>query len=378
MIQENKRVFRLDTRNTSYILRITRQGHPEHIYYGPRLPQSDAEALRIKNNISFGGTVDYAPGYCLDSQLLEYSGIGKGDYRHSPLECILPDGSFTTDFVYESHEILNEAYSNDCGLPFADGKAQTLLLTFSDKKYKQLKLVLSYSVFADCNVIARNAALHNGTDGSISVRKFLSAMVDLPESDYSLLTLNGSWAKEAHIQDAPIGYGIHVTDSTVGASSNRHNPAFLLKKAGADTRQGEVLGCNLLYSGNHYCAVERTHQDTLRLAWGISPHCFDWKLSPGETFVTPQAVMSFSMCGINGFAANMHDFVNNHIIPPNFRYVERPIVLNNWEATFFDFNKRKILTMAKQAAQLGVEMFVLDDGWFGKRNHDRAGLAIGW
>lgn len=375
MIQEHKHVFRLDTKHTSYMLRITKQGHPEHIYYGPRLPRSEVEPLRIKNNITFGGTVDYDKNYCLDSTLLEYSGIGKGDYRHSPLECILPDGSFTTDFVYERHEITTEAFHSDCGLPFADGTAQTLLLTFADKKYKQLKLVLSYTVFEECNVIARNVTVQNGTDGNITIRKCLSAMVDLPEADYSLLTLNGSWAKESHIQDAPIGYGIHVTDSTVGASSNRHNPAFLIKRLGADERQGEVIGCNLLYSGNHYSAVERTHQDTLRIAWGINPHCFDWKLRPGETFVTPQAVMSFSACGINGFAANMHRFINAHIIPQNFRYVERPIVLNNWEATFFDFNKRKILTMARQAASLGVEMFVLDDGWFGKRNNDHAGLG---
>ena len=375
MITEHQKVFKLDTAHTSYILRITDHGQPEHIYYGRRLPQADVETLCIKNTVTLGSTVDYAPGYCLDSQLLEYSGIGKGDYRHSPLECILPDGSFTTDLVYQSHEILEDAYRSDCGLPFAQGKARTLCLRFADRKYKDLILTLNYTVFADCDVIARNAELHNGTDGTVTVRKFLSAMVDLPEAEYSLLTLNGSWAKEAHIQDAPIGCGIHVNDSTVGASSNRHNPAFLLKRLGADERQGEVIGCNLLYSGNHYSAVERTHQDTLRVAWGISPHCFNWRLGPGECFVTPLAVMSYSGSGINGFAANMHDFVNSHIIPEKFRFVERPVVLNNWEATFFDFNRTKILTMAKQAAALGVEMFVLDDGWFGKRDNDRAGLG---
>ena len=375
MIRENNRVFKLDTKHTSYIFRITNLGHPEHIYYGKRLPASDVEALGMKNNITLGATVDYAPGYCLDSMLLEYSGIGKGDYRHSPLECKLPDGSFTTDFVFEGHQILEEVYQNDCGLPFAAGEGENLRLVFSDKKYKNLQLILNYTVFADCDVIARNAELHNCTDGEVAIRKFLSAMVDIPEADYSLLTLNGSWAKEAHIQDVPVGYGIHVNDSTVGASSNRHNPAFLIKRLGADERQGEVIGCNLLYSGNHYSAVERTHQDALRITWGISPHCFDWVLQPGEAFVTPQAVMSFSDGGINGFAANMHDFVNTHIIPQRWQNAERPVVLNNWEATFFDFNRSKILAMAKQAASVGVEMFVLDDGWFGKRSNDRAGLG---
>ena len=375
MIEERKKVFKLDTKNTSYIFSISPHGHPLHIYYGSRLPRADVEALGLKNNITLGSTVDYAPGYCLDSELLEYSGIGKGDYRHSPLECTLPDGSFTTDFVYEGHRITKGSYENDCGLPFADGGSQTLTVWFRDKKYRSLRLFLNYTVFYDCDVIARNAELHNGENGEVAIRKLMSVMLDLPESDYSLLTLNGNWAKEAHIQDASVGYGIHVNDSTVGASSNRHNPAFLLKKRGADEEQGQVMGFNLLYSGIHYSAVEKTHQDTLRLMLGINPHCFSWKLGAGERFVTPQAVMTFSCHGINGMAANFHDFVNSHIVPKNFRNVQRPVVLNNWEATCFDFNRSKILSMAKKAADLGVEMFVLDDGWFGKRNNDRAGLG---
>ena len=375
MIDVQEKVFKLDTEHTSYIFTISPQGHPIHIYYGSRLPRADVEALRLKNNITLGSTVDYAPGYNLDSQLLEYSGIGKGDYRHTPLECILPDGSFTTDFVYESHRITEGSYENDCGLPFAQGGSQTLTIQLRDTKYQNLRLCLNYTLFPECDVICRNAQLHNGEAGEISIRKFMSFMVDLPESDYTQLTLNGSWAKEAHIQETPVSYGIHVNDSTVGASSNRHNPAFLLKKQGADEQQGQVLGFNLIYSGNHYSAVEKTSQDTLRLMLGINPHCFLWKLGAGERFVTPQVAMTFSDAGINGMAAHFHDFVNSHIVPENFRGVQRPIVLNNWEATFFDFDRQKILSMAKKAAALGVEMFVLDDGWFGNRNNDNAGLG---
>ena len=375
MIEEKKKVFKLDTQNTSYIFAISPQGHPIHIYYGSRLPRADVDALQMKNNITLGSAVEYAPGYCLDSQLLEYSGIGKGDYRHSPLECTLPDGSFTTDFVYEGFRITEGSYENDCGLPFADGGSQTLSIWFRDQKYRSLRLFLNYTVFFDCDVIARNVELHNGENGEVTIRKIMSVMLDLPESEYSLVTLNGSWAKEAHIQENPVSYGLHVNDSTVGASSNRHNPGFLLKKNGADELQGQLMGFNLLYSGNHYSAVEKTSQDTLRLMLGINPHCFQWKLEAGERFVAPQAVMTFSESGINGMAANFHDFVNRHIIPQNFRNVQRPVVLNNWEATFFDFNRHKILSMAKKAADLGVEMFVLDDGWFGKRNSDRAGLG---
>ena len=375
MIEVHKKVFKLDTQNTSYIFSISPHGHPIHVYYGGKLPRADVQALQLKNNITLGSAVDYASGYCLDCELLEYSGIGKGDFRHSPMEYVLPDGSFTTDFVYEGHRITEGTYRTECGLPFATDGSQTLTLCFRDTKFRNLRLFLNYTIFPQCDVICRNAELHNGENGNIQIRKFMSAMLDLPESDYRLLTLNGSWAKEAHIQTELVGYGLHINDSTVGASSNRHNPAFALLQTGADEQQGRVMGFNLLYSGNHYSAVEKNNQDTLRLCWGINPHCFLWQLQPGERFTTPQAVMTFSQQGINGMAANFHDFVNHHVIPKQWRNVQRPVVLNNWEATFFDFDRRKILGMAKKAADLGVEMFVLDDGWFGKRNNDRAGLG---
>ena len=212
-------------------------------------------------------------------------------------------------------------------------------------------------------------------DGDVFIRKFMSFMFDMPRADYTMLTLDGGWAKEAHIHERPVSFGILVNDFTVGASSNRHNPAFMLKAKDATETHGEVYGFNLVYSGNHYSAVEMGNHGTLRVMSGINPHCFLWKLKTGESFVTPQAVMSFSDEGVNAFASNMHVFVNEHIINENFRYSERPIVINNWEATFFNFNRRKLLALAKEAKMLGVETFVLDDGWFGKRNSDTAGLG---
>ena len=378
MITAGEKFFKLDTVDTSYIFKISDWGHPVHIYYGSKLPTADIDALEIKNNITLGSTVEYTkdtPNYSLDSVLLEYSGNGKGDYRHSPTELIMPDGSFVTDFVYDSHTISDEAYSNDCGLPFANGKAQTLSVKFVDKKYTDIQLVINYTVFEECNVIARNTQLVNNNDGDVFIRKFMSFMLDFPQADYNLLTLDGGWAKEAHVHEREVSYGIHITDSTVGASSNRHNPAFMLKKCGTDEEQGEAYAFNLIYSGNHYSAVEKSNMDTLRVMSGINPHCFLWKLKKGESFVTPQAVFSYSKNGTNALSQNMHRFVNEHIIRPEFQYSERPVVVNNWEATFFNFNRRKLLALARKAKMLGVEMFVLDDGWFGARNSDKAGLG---
>jgi alpha-galactosidase len=326
-----------------------------------------------------GTTVDYQGdkiGYSLDTLPLEYSGIGKGDFRHAPMELIMPDGSFVTDFVYESHTVTDGAFAcEESDLPYAMGDAQTLNVIFADKKYAGVTLTLHYTVFEECNVIARCVTLHNGGEGALYIRKLMSMMFDMPTSDYQMLTLDGGWAKEAHIHEREVSYGILVNDSTTGGSSNRHNPAFLLKAKGTDEERGEVYGFNLIYSGNHYSAVEKGNHDTLRVMSGINPHCFLWKLKEGERFCTPQAVMSYADGGINAFSANMHDFVNRHVIRPEFQYTERPIVINNWEATFFHFNRRKLLALARRAKRLGVEMFVLDDGWFGKRSHDRAGLG---
>lgn len=377
MIKIENGVFLLETKNTSYLFRVTSRGHLEHIHYGEKISADDAPAMALKNTIMLGTTVAYDDkdtAYSLETLPQEYSGIGKGDFRHSPIEIILEGGSFVTDFVYQSHSISGTPAANEV-LPFATGNGDTLTVVLADKKYPALQLELSYTVFEECNVIARHAKLCNGGEGDIYIRKFMSFMFDLPRADYTMLTLDGGWAKEAHIHERPVSYGILVNDSTTGDSSNRHNPAFMLKKKGAGEEWGEVLGFNLIYSGNHYSAVEMGNHDTLRVMSGINPHCFLWKLKSGEDFVTPQAVMSYTLGGTNALMANMHDFVNNHIIRKAFQNSERPIVINNWEATFFHFNRRKLLALARKAKRLGVEMFVLDDGWFGKRNSDTAGLG---
>ena len=374
MIKENGLLFRLDTKNTTYAFRIT-EGYPEQLYYGRRIIDEDFSAMALKNTIDLGSTVkEEGSKFFLERNLLEYSGIGRGDYRHSPIELLMPDGTFVSDFVYESHRIYDKAYETET-LPTAYGDAQTLEITLADKKFNDLKLKLNYVVFEDCDVICRNVELINGCDGPVYIRKLMSMMLDLADANYDMLTLDGDWGKEAHEHKRFLESGILVNESTVGASSNKHNPAFALIEQGADYERGKVYGFNLIYSGNHYSAAERSTFDTARVMTGISPHCFLWKLSKGERFVTPEAVMTYSHTGLNTMMANMHSFVNEHIVRGEHKDADRPIVLNNWEATFFNFNRSKILALARSAKKLGIEMFVLDDGWFGKRNSDTAGLG---
>ena len=377
MIKYDSGVFRLLTDNTAYIFEVDKYLHLSHVYYGTRIDDADIDALRIKNNITLGSATEYnrdSENYCLDTELLECSGIGKGDYRHSPMELIMPDGSFVCDFVYESHNTRDGSYETPT-LPTAYGEAQTLTVTLADTKYPELKLLINFTVYEKSNVIARNCELINGTCGYVYIRKLMSFMHDHPRADFDIITLDGAWAKEAHAHRSPLAHGTHINESVTGDSSNRHNAGFLIARTTASEDVGDVYAYNLIYSGNHYSAVERSSFDTLRVMSGINPHCFLWRLSSSESFVTPQAVMTYSAAGINGASANMHAFINENIVRGEHKSAERPVVLNNWEATFFNFNRRKILALAKRASRLGVEMFVLDDGWFGKRNSDTAGLG---
>jgi alpha-galactosidase len=203
----------------------------------------------------------------------------------------------------------------------------------------------------------------------------MSMQLDLENEGFSLVTFDGAWAKETHRHDRKLQYGQYVNSSVTGASSNRHNPGFLLYADGATQSHGNVYGFNLVYSGNHIGIAERSPFDLVRVQLGIHPQSFDWTLASGERFETPEAVMTFSPDGFNGMSAHFHDFVNAHIVRGDWKGKERPVLINNWEACFFRFTRSKLLRLARQARRLGVELFVLDDGWFGKRNDDHAGLG---
>ncbi len=379
MIEEREKVFRLTTKETSYWFRVTGFGHIEHIHYGERLADQDPEGLILKRTSLPGSSVVYDPEdptYCLDNMCFEWSGIGKGDYRHSPAEMKMPDGSFACDFVYKSYRILKGNVPMET-LPCSyseDEECDTLEITLKDVS-NNVELLLFYSVYEETNVITRRAVLINRNDKPLVIRRLMSMMADIPNRGFRFVTFDGGWIKEAHRHERTIECGIYINSSTTGASSNKHNPGFLLAEAGATEEYGRVYGFNLVYSGNHYGAVELSDQQLLRVLIGINPHCFEWKLYKDGKFETPEAVMTFSCKGFNGLSDNFHDFINSHIVRGEWKGKERPVLANNWEATFFKFSQRSLLSLARRARRLGIELFVLDDGWFGKRNDDNAGLG---
>jgi alpha-galactosidase len=370
-------VFRLDTDNTTYIFRVTSFGHLEHLYYGGRLASGEqADVLAQKRTTPMGSDIVYDASdscYCLNDMYLEWSDNGRGDYRQSPTELVMPDGSFVSDFVYISHRIETGSIAMDT-LPSSYDADQTLVVMMKDTTC-DVELSLYFSVFEKTDILSRRAVLSNESLAPLIIRRIMSMMVDLPDARYRCLTLDGGWIKEANLHERPVEYGITVNSSTTGASSNLHNPGFILFESGATQEHGKVFGFNLVYSGNHYGAVEKSEFDIVRVSLGLSPHCFEWRLRQHERFETPEAVMTFSGKGMGGMSHNMHNFINGHIVRGSWKNRARPVLLNSWEACFFDFNEGKLLRLAKAAKELGFELFVLDDGWFGERNSDQAGLG---
>lgn len=371
--------FLLSTAHTALLLQITKYGHIELLHYGIPVSIEDAAALAARRTMPYGSQIMYAeedPTYCLDNIPLLWSGVGKGDFRVPAIELELPDGTLTTDFIYEG-STFRAGTLPAVGLPAAydeSGEAETLVLSLREKKFA-LRLELIFTVFPLADVITRRTVLYNDEAAPVTIRRLMSQQIDLPQREYEMLTLDGDWISETHVHTHPVQPGRLVNESTTGSSSNRHNAGVLLYRQGAGEDHGLAYGFNLLYSGSHYTAVERSPRDFVRVVSGIQPQGFCWRLPAGEIFRTPEAVMTVSIAGFNGVSGNFHRFVRQHILRGDWKEKLRPVLLNNWEAHFFDFTESKLLTLAKQAKTAGAELFVLDDGWFGERNSDTAGLG---
>ena len=367
MITFEKNNFCLQGDGFTCLMRVNPWGALEQLYFGPPVAAEDWAAFATQPGLGWGASVlleDGNTASCLDAMPLAWSGSGRGDYRETPL-----DVGVSTDFRYESHQILSAPISMTCGLPQADGEGETLEITMTQEG---MKLQLYFSIFG--GVLTRRTVLTNTGAEPVQIRKCMSFLMDLP-GDLEMTTFDGGWIAEMRKHRVPVLDSRVVNESTTGFSSHRHNPGFLLSEPDATEDSGRVYGCNLIYSGNHYASAQRSLQGFTRVMQGISPDNFAWELAPGETFETPEAVLAVSDRGFGALSQKMHDFVNRHIVPAYWRHRVRPVLYNDWEGCMFDFNQRKLLNLAKQAKELGCELFVLDDGWFGKRNDDTAGLG---
>lgn len=373
MITVTGTVFQLDTAHTSYLFEA-RGGLLQQLYYGPRIKTHDAEPLREKTAAGYGSEVVYKAAekpLSLDSRPLEFSPKNKGDYRLPAFSARTGQG-FTADLVYEGFRV-EEALPAPEGLPAPHDGDGCLIVTL--KTADGLEAELLYGVFEQADVIARSLRVVNRTKAPLELLRAMSFQLDLPGCGYTLATLDGAWARERHVTEHRLAPGAVVFGSRTGASSNRTNPFFMVYEDGAGEFAGRVYGCNLVYSGSFEGAAEVSPLGSTRIMEGVQSDGFCWPLAPGERFEAPWAVLTCSDAGKNGMSQNMHRFVKEHILPPAFAHKLRPVLLNNWEATYFDFNERRLLRLAREAAALGVELFVLDDGWFGARDSDSAGLG---
>ncbi len=376
MIAYRDGLFQLHTTHTSYIFKINALGVAEHLYYGGLIRIRDGEHLAQQRVFEPGNTILFdsrLPGFAMEDAMLEASTLGKGDLGEPLVEIVHGDGSSTCDFRYRSHCIDREAPRMKT-LPGSYGNCDHLCLTLFDDSYG-LTLELHYHVYEAEDMITRRAVLINTGAEEIQLERLLSSQLDLPTAGYVLTSFTGAWLREMERHDTPLTSGKAEVSSCAGVSSNRANPFTMLSTPATTEDWGQCYGFNLIYSGNHYSAFQVNAFGKTRMVTGINPRQFRFLLPPGVEFETPEALMSYSDKGFNGLSRNFHRFINDHIVRGCWKDRERPVLLNSWEACYFDINEEKLVALAGRCAQVGIELLVMDDGWFGHRNDDTSSLG---
>jgi alpha-galactosidase len=374
---QKKELFHLKTKNTSYIIKIINDKYPAHLYWGQKLNGS----LDFEDKILYGDrpvmTIIKEDNLSLELLPQEYPAYGNTDYGVPAYKILQENGSRTTNALYSEHRIY-EGKSKLAGLPAsyaeADDNVESLEIDLVDQT-ADFKITLTYTVFADYDIITRSAKIINEGQKDLKLQSAQSLSLDFEDSDFEMLQLSGAWGRERHLKTRPLVQGLQQIESKRGASSHYQNPFIALTRPNTDEFQGEVYAANLVYSGNFKAAVEVNHYDRTRLSLGINDFDFSWLLEAGEEFQAPEAVLAYSDQGLNQMSQLYHKFYRERLVKSKFKAEERPVLLNNWEGTYFDFDEDKIVEIAASAADLGVELFVLDDGWFGRRNDDTSSLG---
>ena len=373
MIQFTDKIFLLHGKNYSYVMGITETGYVEHLHYGGKITVSDLEYLSEigkttapqKNDMNGDGRFNDMPG--------EYGFYAHGDFKEPTAIFERKDGAVMSRLRYSSYRVEKGAPALQ-GLPHVRKGDETLVVTLKDD-FSDIAVELYYTVSDDSNVLVRNAVIRNTGTESVMLKKAFSFRMELPNGEYHSMRLGGTWAQERIPEIAPIAHGVTRLHSLRGASSHQTNPFMGILKEGCKEEYGECYGVQLVYSGSFALTAEWCRNGGLTLQGGINEVGFGWELNAGEEFVTPQVLLSYSDTGLGGMSRSIHDFLREKIINPAYVFKRRPIVVNNWEATYFDFDKEKLFSIIDEAGNLGIDTFVLDDGWFGKRYNDCAGLG---
>lgn len=376
---EKRKIFKLDTLDSTYAIGI-REGYLIHLYYGKKIPDDNLLDLPFRG---YFATIspknvhvdDYK--FSLDVQPMEYSCNGSGDYRLAALSIKDSMGRTTTDVRYLDHKIydgkpklkgLPATYCND------DSEAQTLEIITIDK-FTGAKVTLYYTAFANYSVVTESVKVENTGKETFEIEKVASCCVNFPSMDYNMINLSGVWSRERRVITRHLAHGIQSVASKRGSSSHNHNPfvALVDDKGGEDF--GDAFGFNLVYSGNFSADIETDYLDCTRLVMGINPIDFTWVVEPGDEFQSPEVVMVYSDSGMGKMSRTFHDLYNNNLIRGEWKNKKRPLLINSWEGSGFDFDQETLVRYAKEAKKLGIELLVMDDGWFGHRDSDNSSLG---
>ena len=375
MIRYVKRenVFILNGKSFTYALFVNKAGFLQNIYFDRKtsnnkiikIAKSADDLLPCAEDKNFDMEFDAMPS--------EYAFYGRGDYNEPTAVFERSDGCLFSRFRYKEHKI-RKALPLLGVMPCVRGEGKTLAITLKDD-FSDTEIDLNYSVFDDSNIVVRNAEIKNCGENTVKIRKAFSFCLQMGSSDFDLMRFYGRWAKERSPETTPIGHGITRIQSLRGTSSHQLNPFVILKQKRCKERTGKCFGFQLVYSGSFALCAELSGNDKLRVQGGVNDSFFSWKLEQGEKFITPQVLIGYSDKGLSGLSSEYHDFIRNRIVNPDFAYKTRPVVVNNWEATYFNFDDEKLCDIIDVAAELGIDTFVLDDGWFGKRDSDTTGLG---
>lgn len=379
IFHEKTKEFHLTNGEISYIIEVMENGQIGQLYYGKALRDRDSfqelheEKMRSLMSIS----LPEPSSLSMEFTRQEYPSYGTGDYRMPAVTIQQKNGSRICNFTYNSHEIFSGKKSL-APLPSTyveqEDEADTLEISLCDQ-LTETDLILSYTIYRDYPVITRNARFFHRGKEAIILDRALSASVEFSDMNFEMVHLAGAWSRERYVKTRKLEMGIQSIQSLRGASSSEHNPFLALKRPDASEKQGEVYGFSFVYSGNFLAQMEVNTHEMTRVTMGIHPEMFSWELHAGESFQTPEVVMVYSHQGLNQMSQTYHRLYRKRLVRGEWRDKVRPVLLNNWEATYFDFNEESILKIAGKAKEAGAELFVLDDGWFGARNDDYRGLG---
>ncbi|MBQ2809768.1 MAG: alpha-galactosidase [Clostridia bacterium] len=379
VINEQNKTFTVSTKNSTYQMKVNCAGVLLHTYYGKKLGGEMDMSYSIKRDMvedipkyeAIKGDGQYSLVEVLPQEL---SCFGCGDYRDTALNLRHSDGSLGLQPIFHSVRTEKGKYNIPSLPAFYGDEGETLIVTLKDRVY-DIFVHLYYGVFEETDVILRSMRIENKTDKPVTLEKALSLTLDFNYSEFDLITFYGRWASERDVQRVPVEHGSVQGFSTRGASGHITNPSCILCEREANEEYGNAYGFAFVYSGSFLISASKNYNNNSRIVIGINPENFSFELSPNDIFCTPEVAMTFSSCGFSKISHNFHKAIRNNLCRGQYKTARRPVLINNWEGTYFDFNADKLVSMAKDASELGVEMLVLDDGWFGKRNDDHTSLG---